>query len=124
VLLICRGHCGPYYRQQLLAFQKKLASLQALNVAVIAASVDPLEEVRQTRERYSLAFRIGYGLDVREIAKKTGAFFEGQKGLLHSADFVIDPEGKVVIAVYNSGDIGRLVPDDCLGLIRYHKENG
>ena len=95
-----------------------------MGISVIAASVDPLEEARQTRERYSLTFRIGYGLDVREIAEKTGAFFEGEKGCLHSTDFVIDPEGKGANAVYSSGAIGRLVPEDCLGLIRYHKENG
>ena len=91
---------------------------------MIAASVDPIEEARQTLDRYSLTFRIGYGLDVREIAAKTGAFFEGEKGFLHSTDFVIDPEGKVANAVYSSGAIGRLVPDDCLGMIRYLKEKG
>jgi peroxiredoxin len=108
----------------LLAFQKKLTNFNDLDVVVIAASVDSPEEARQTRERYSLAFPVGYGLVAREIAEKTGAFFEGQKGFLHSTDFVIDPEGKVANAVYSSGAIGRLVPDDCLGLIRYHKEKG
>jgi peroxiredoxin len=108
----------------LLAFQRKLDDFQDLDVVVIAASVDPLAEARQTRERYALTFRIGYGLDVGEIAVKTGAFFEGQKGFLHSTNFVIDPEGKVVVAVYSSGAIGRLVPDDCLGMIRYHMEKG
>ena len=91
---------------------------------MIAASVDSLEEARQTRERYSLSFPIGYGLVAREISEKTGAFFEGQKGFLHSTNFIVDPEGKVANAVYSSGSIGRLVPDDCLGFIRYRKENG
>ena len=108
----------------MLAFQRKLADFQTLDVTVIAASVDPREEAVRTRERYALTFKIGYGLDAREIAAKTGAFFEGEKGFLHSTDFVIDPEGKVANAVYSSGAIGRLVPDDCLGYIRYRQENG
>lgn len=42
---------------------------------------------------------------------------------LHSTGFVLDPEGKVVVAVHSTGAIGRLVPEDVAGLIRYVKEH-
>jgi hypothetical protein len=32
--------------------------------------------------------------------------------------FVLDPAGKVVVSVYSSGAIGRLVPGDVTGLVR------
>jgi hypothetical protein len=32
---------------------------------------------------------------------------------------VLDTEGRVVVSVYSSGAIGRLVPEDVVGLIRY-----
>jgi hypothetical protein len=36
---------------------------------------------------------------------------------------VLDPEGRVVVSVYSSGAIGRLVPEDVVGLIRYLREH-
>jgi hypothetical protein len=36
---------------------------------------------------------------------------------------VLGPGGRVVVSVYSSGAIGRLVPDDVVGLIRYVREH-
>ena len=36
---------------------------------------------------------------------------------LQSTGFVFDPTGKVVVSVYSSGAIGRLVPEDVIGLV-------
>ena len=38
---------------------------------------------------------------------------------LQSTGFVLDPAGKVLVSAYSSGAIGRLVPDDVGGLVRY-----
>jgi hypothetical protein len=32
---------------------------------------------------------------------------------------VLDRDGRVIVSVYSSGAIGRLVPDDVIGLIKY-----
>jgi hypothetical protein len=32
---------------------------------------------------------------------------------------VLDPDGRVIVSVYSSGAIGRLVPDDVIGLVTY-----
>ena len=42
---------------------------------------------------------------------------------LQSTGFVLDPAGNVVVSVYSSGAIGRLVPDDVIGLVRYLREH-
>jgi hypothetical protein len=42
---------------------------------------------------------------------------------LQSTGFVLDPTGRVVVSVYSSGAIGRLVPEDMIGLARYLREH-
>jgi hypothetical protein len=42
---------------------------------------------------------------------------------LQSTGFILDPSSRVVISVYSSGAIGRLVPDDVIGLVRYLREH-
>ena len=37
--------------------------------------------------------------------------------------FVLDPEGRVIVSVYSSGAIGRLVPEDVIGLIKHVREH-
>ena len=38
---------------------------------------------------------------------------------LQSTGFVLNPSGQVVVGVYSTGAIGRLMPDDVIDLIRY-----
>ena len=51
----------------------------------------------------------------------TGAFVNADPAYLQATGFVLDPEGKVIVSVYSSGAIGRLLPDDVAGLINYVK---
>jgi hypothetical protein len=37
---------------------------------------------------------------------------------------VLASDGSVVTAVYSSGAIGRLLPDDVIGLVKYAKQSG
>ena len=73
--------------------------------------------------RHKLTFPVGYGADARAIAGLTGAFVNPDPVYLQSAGFVLGPAGNVVVSVYSSGAIGRLVPDDVLGLVRYLREH-
>ncbi len=59
----------------------------------------------------------------RASAGLTGAFVNPDPVYLQSTGFVLDPAGKVVVSVYSSGAIGRLVPDDVAGLVRYVREH-
>ena len=53
----------------------------------------------------------------------TGAFVNPGPDIPESTGFVLDAEGKVVVSVYSSGAIGRLMPDDVAGLLRYVREH-
>jgi hypothetical protein len=65
---------------------------------------------------------VGHGADASAIADATGAFVNDDPLFLQSTGFVVDPGGRVVVSVYSSGAIGRLVPRDVIGLIRYLRE--
>ena len=70
-----------------------------------------------------LTFPLGHGADARAVAELTGAFVNEDPLYLQSTGFVLDPQGKVIVRVYSSGAIGRLVPEDVLGLVGYLREH-
>ena len=74
-------------------------------------------------EKHKLTFPVGYGADAAGVAALTGAFVNHDPAYLQSTGLVLDPAGKVVVSVYSSGAIGRLVPDDVVGLVRYLREH-
>jgi hypothetical protein len=70
-----------------------------------------------------LQFPIGHSAAARAAAAATGAFAKPQPVYLQSTGFLLDPAGQVVVSVYSSDAIGRLVPDDVIGLIRYLRDH-
>jgi hypothetical protein len=73
--------------------------------------------------KHGLTFPVGHSADARVVAEATGAFVNDGPTYPQSTGFVLDPEGKVVVSVYSSGAIGRLVPEDVVGLIRYLRQH-
>ncbi len=123
VILFNRGGWCPYCNAQLRAFQRSLERLAELDVTVVALSVDDEATTQDLITRHGLRFPVGYGANARAIAQVTGAFVSDDPVYLQSTGFVLDPAGRVVVSVYSSGAIGRLVPDDVIGLIRYLREH-
>jgi hypothetical protein len=68
-------------------------------------------------------FPLGHSADARAIAELTGAFVSEDPLYLQSTGFVLDPQGTVIVSVYSSGAIGRLVPEDVTGLVRYVRKH-
>lgn len=123
VILFFRGAWCRYCNSQLRAFQRKSAALAGLGARLVALSADTEQVTTDLIEKYELAFPVGYGADVRHLAELTGAFVNDNPLYVESTGFVLDPEGRVIVSVYSSGAIGRLVPDDVVGLIRYRRAN-
>lgn len=100
-------------------FQTRLAAFTSRDIAVLAVSVDTLEQATVTVKEHSLTFPVAYGLDGAAFAAKTGAFYHPEKGggHLHATGFILDPDGLVADAVYSTGPVGRLIPADCIGLV-------
>jgi peroxiredoxin len=123
VILFYRGSWCPYCNAQLRAFQRAKEKLDGLDVAVIALSVDDEETTRQLVAKHGLEFPVGYDADADALAEATGAFVNPDPVYVQSTGFVLGPDGNVIVSVYSSGAIGRLVPEDVAGLIAYVREH-
>ena len=123
VVLFNRGAWCPYCTAQLRAFQRASDSLAEAGIRVAALWVDDEQTTAEYVAKHGLTFPLGYGADARVIAELTGAFVNDDPLYLQSTGFVLDPRGKVIVSVYSSGAIGRLVPEDVVGLVRYVREH-
>jgi len=123
VVLFYRGSWCPYCNAQLRDFERAGQVLADNGIRVAALSVDDQQTTAALAEKHKLTFPVGYGADARAVSGLTGAFVNPDPVYLQSTGFVLDPAGKVVVSVYSSGAIGRLVPDDVLGLVRYLREH-
>ena len=83
--------------------------------------MDSNSEAATLVEKHRLNFPVGYRVDADKISASTGAYVNDNPRYLQSTGFVLDPAGKVITAVYSSGAIGRLVPEDVMGLVNYVK---
>jgi peroxiredoxin len=123
VVLFYRGSWCPYCNAQLRAFERAGQTLADNGIRVAALSVDDKETGAALVEKHRLTFPVGHSADARAVAALTGAFVNPDPVYLQSTGFVLDPAGNVVVSVYSSGAIGRLVPDDVVGLVRYLREH-
>jgi peroxiredoxin len=123
VILLYRGSWCPYCNAQLRAFQRAHDALAAVDARVVALSVDDEATSQAFIAKHGLQFPVGHSADARAIAGLTGAFVNPDPVFLQSTGFVLNPAGSIVVSVYSSGAIGRLVPEDVLGLVRYLREH-
>jgi peroxiredoxin len=123
VIMFYRGSWCPYCNAQLSSFQRSLDGLADIGARVAALSVDDEATTQDLIARHGLRFPVGHSADARAIATATGAFVNDDPVYLQSTGFVLDPGGGVVVSVYSSGAIGRLVPEDVIGLVRYLRQH-
>jgi peroxiredoxin len=123
VVLFYRGSWCPYCNAQLRAFERAKESLAGADIRVVALSVDDEATTHALIEKHGLTYPVGHNADARAVSQATGAFVNDDPTYLQSTGFVLDPRGVVVISVYSSGAIGRLLPDDVVGLVRYLREH-
>jgi len=123
VVLIYRGAWCPFCNAQLSAFSRLADKFAAADIKVVALSVDDEAAAAGLKEKHRLSFPIGYGADADKVAAATGAYTNPDPHYLQSTGFVLDPDGRIVTAVYSSGAIGRLLPDDVLGFVAYHRKH-
>lgn len=123
VILLYRGSWCPYCNAQLRAFQRAHDALAAVDARVVALSVDDEAATQAFIAKHGLQFPVGHSADPRAVAAATGAFVNDDPLYLQSTGFVLELTGRVIVSVYSSGAIGRLVPDDVTGLVRYIREH-
>ncbi len=102
-------------------YQSKLGELATLDIALVAASIDPKVTAQKTATELGLKFPVAYGLDCQATSSATGAFFEPEKKFLHATGFLLKPDGKIQVAAYSTGPLGRLTPADVVQLVKLLK---
>lgn len=124
VVIIYRGAWCPYCNAQLSAFSRAKESLDAADINVVALSVDDEDTSAALVAKLRLNFPVAHSADADKVAEALGSYRNEDPRYLQSTGFVLAPDGSIVTAVYSSGAIGRLVPDDVVGLVRYTKRHG
>ena len=102
-------------------FQSVLKDFDNEGIKIIAGSVDPLDKTEEFVEKLALSYPVAYGMDVETTCVKTGAFCEKDRKFIQPTCFLLRPDKTIEVAVYSSGPIGRFVPRDVLGLVRFYK---
>lgn len=101
-------------------FEEHRSALDALDARIIALSSDPPDAARRTVESLGLGFEVLGGLDADATAAQVGCYTGTHDGRRHvqPSSFVLDPEGRIVHALYSSGKVGRLTGDDAATLAK------
>ena len=104
-------------------FDTNARLLDRLDVTVVAGSVDSVADT----SALAAGLRLGYvkmlaEIDGPQVAESTGAFLQtGDRTFLHAAGFLLDPDGKIVNAVYSTGPIGRFTANDVMKKIAFDR---
>lgn len=124
VVLVYRGSWCPYCNAQLGAFSRATEALDEQQIKVIALSVDDEATGAALVEKNQLMFPVAHSADAGEVAEALGCFTNDEPAYLQSTGFVLTPDGSVLVAVYSTGAIGRLLPADVLGLVAHARSAG
>ena len=107
----------------MVGFEERKSDLDALDISVVAASVDAVDKAREVADEVS--FPVAYGV-TREQADRFGAWWEKGRGIIQPSEFILDRTGKVVHSSYSAGPLARTRADEVLSLagllIKYQKK--
>ncbi len=124
VVLVNRGAWCPFCVAQLKSFQIGLGKLAEVGIGVVSVSADTRQRALAVVGEHQLEFPVAWETSVDAIVDALGVYYEPAGRYFHSAGFLVGPGGRVLLAVYSSGAIGRLVWQDVLGLVKYLQSHG
>lgn len=118
-LLFYRGTWCPYCQRQLTSYQDHIEGLESLGVTVLAASVDPIEPVKEMVEALGLTYPVAYGVSDEDVADLDPWFADDHHGhYIQPMELLVLRGGVLFGAMYASGPIGRMAVDEVLNAVR------
>ena len=88
-----------------------------MGVAIVGASVEPEEVVQEMAEKAGVSFPMAYGI-TREQADALGSWWSDDRGgYIQPTEFLLGRGGTVLGAMYASGPVGRISPDEAVHFI-------
>jgi peroxiredoxin len=102
----------------LAGFEEQIQKLDALGVKVIAASVDPEDKAQEVAN--DLSYPVAYGV-TRADAEALDSWWEDRRSIIQPSEFVLTPDGKVMLSTYSSGPIGRMNAASVVAVIEHYE---
>ncbi len=121
VVLVYRGAWCPICDRQMADFAASNAALTALGVKVAALSVDDEAASTAFVAKHGLAFPVGHSADADQVSALLGSYVNPAPHFLQPTNFVLGPDGTVLLSNYYSGAVGRLSAADVIGMVTYIK---
>ncbi len=90
--------------------------LDDLNVAILGASADSVEDSADILNDVSFPIAVGV---TKQQADSIGAWWNAERGIIQPSEFILDGEGKVVSSTYSSTPIGRIEPGDVVKRVNF-----
>ena len=84
---------------------------------VVAASVDPIDKAKEVAA--GLTFPVGYGV-TRAQADQLGSWWEDRRGIVQPSEFMLGADGKIMMASYSSGPLGRVEAVDVVRMANFY----
>ena len=92
--------------------------MASLDAKVYAASVDDIDDASKIAS--NLSYPVGYGV-TRANADALGSWWEDRRSIIQPSEFILGPDGKVILSTYSSGPIGRMLATDAVKMINMYE---
>lgn len=92
--------------------------MASLDAKVYAASVDDIDNASEIAS--NLSYPVGYGV-TRANADALGSWWEDRRSIIQPSEFILGPDGKVILSTYSSGPIGRMLATDAVKMINMYE---
>lgn len=101
----------------MVGFNNLQTDLNALDIGVFAASVDPIDRAKEVAGE--VYFPVGYGL-TRAQSEMVGGWHMTQRDAVQPSEFLLNADGRVVASSYSAGPIGRIDAADVIKLVKLY----
>jgi len=97
------------------AFAAARAELDALDIKVVAGSVDAHDKT--TEVAAALNFPVAWGM-TRAMGDAMGSWWD-ERQFIQPSEFLLDENGKVLASSYSAGPLGRFEPVEVIRLVKF-----
>lgn len=129
LLIVYRGNHCPICQDYLQTFQSLQPDFNKLGVELVAVSADTRERAERSRDEWAVEkLAIGYGLSEQQMRNWNLFVSRSIKKaepdvFAEPALFLIQPDGRLFYAAYNSMPFGRPRPEDILKMVQFVQKN-
>ena len=103
-----------FCRRQLDGFRAIKEELENRNISVVAASSDPQDKAAEMATIIGLP--IGFGVN-QELIESLGGYWQATRQFAQPAEFLLDPNNKIVQLSYSDGPLARTEAADVIKLV-------